>query len=213
MPSIDVLGGPGGGLRTVGGARDGQSMLTQQYGGGYSEAVLRGRVFGCCNQTGVTSQAGLSGTTPVLTLYNPAGSGINVHVWYVGAIFNVAFATASAVFVGLHQTSAAAKAVSAVGTISTNTRNMLSTASLAAGQAQACLAATAATPIGVAILGGGLTGAITTVPVAPPCCRWFDGSLILPEDSAISVQTGVASGAAGLWCEYIWEERPKTGAY
>lgn len=182
------------------------ALYTQTYGSSYQQAVLRGNVYSCANQSGVTSQAGLSGTTPVLALYNPANSGVYVAVWFAGAQFTVAFATAGMIWVGLHQTTAAAKAVSAVGTVSTNTRNMLVGTSTQGGKAQACLAGTATAPIAIASLGVGLTGAITTVPGGGTFGRWFDGSIILTPDSAISIQTGVASGASGTFCEYIWEE-------
>lgn len=178
----------------------------KSYGGSYAAAVLRGNVYTCVNQAGVTSQAGLSGTTPVLALYNPANSGVRVHVLYAGAVFTVSAATAGVVWVASHQTTAAAKAVSAVGTVSTNTRNALIGTSTQGAQAQACLAGTATTPIAIAILGVLKTGAITTIPEDVTLGRWFDGGLILQPDSAISIQTGVASGASGTFCEYIWEE-------
>ena len=66
--------------------------------------------------------------------------------------------------------------------------------------------ANAATPIAICGLGVGLTGAITTVPAATMLERYFDGSVILQPDSAVSIQTGVASGASGTFCEYVWEE-------
>jgi len=188
------------------GTREG-AAFTQQYGTSFAELVRRGNVYACANQSGVTSQAGLSGTTPVLALYNPANSGIEVELLYAGAIVTVAFATAGFVGLGLHQTTAAAKAVSAVGTVSTNTRNLYSTTSTQGGVAQACLAGTATAPILIDILGSGLTGAITTVPFIQTLERWYNGSIVLQPDTAVSIQTGVASGASGLFCCYIWNER------
>src|SRR3990167_9862723 len=64
----------------------------------YHEPTSRGAVFSVCNQAGVTSQAGLSLTTPVLTLYNPLGSGVLGRLWYAGCTFTVAFATAGAIW-------------------------------------------------------------------------------------------------------------------
>lgn len=63
-------------------------------------------------------------------------------------------------------------------------------------------------PVAVAILGMGLTGAITTLPASPSIGRWFDGALIIPPGANFSLQTSSASGASGMWCEYIWEELP-----
>jgi hypothetical protein len=173
-------------------------------GSSFYEAVRNGKVFAVANQAGVTSQAGLSATTPVLTLANPVGSGVNCVLWYAGATFTVAFATAGAVFVAVN-TNLAAAAVT--GTLSTAHRNLL----LGGGNPAVTplLAATLpAAPVAVGILGVGLTGAITTVPHLQTLGRWFDGSIVLQPGAALSLQTGVASGASGMFCEYIWEEVP-----
>ena len=169
----------------------------------FHDAVMAGRVFGVCNQAGVTSQAGLSATTPVLTLYNPLGSGVNCVLWYAGATFSVAFATAGAVWVAAG-TNVAAAAVT--GTATTAHRNLkLGTASNPA--ASPLLAATLpAAPVAIALLGMGLTGAITVAPQIQTLERWFNGSVILTPGTNISVQTGVASGASGTFIEFIWEE-------
>ena len=179
------------------------ALRTANTQGSFQDAVERGNVYGVCNQTGITSQAGLSATTPALTLYNPLASGKNLVVWYVGASFTVAFATAGAVWVALNSNTAAA---AVTGTLTTAHRNLkVGTANSNAGQA--LLAATLpAAPVGVALLGSGLTGAITTTPVTQTLERWFNGSLILIPGTALSVQTGVASGASGTFLEYIWEE-------
>lgn len=172
----------------------------------FQDAVMAGRVFGVCNQAGVTSQAGLSATTPVLTLYNPLGSGVNCVLWYAGATFSVAFATAGAVWLAVG-TNVAAAAVT--GTATTAHRNLkLGTASNPA--ASPLLAATLpAAPVALSLLGVGLTGAITTIPQLQTLERWFNGSIILTPGTNISIQTGVASGASGTFCEFIWEEVPE----
>jgi hypothetical protein len=173
-------------------------------GSSFYEAVRNGKVFAVANQAGVTSQAGLSATTPVLTLFNPVGSGVNCVLWYAGATFSVAFATAGAIFVAVN-TNLVAAAVT--GTLTTAHRNLL----LGGGNPAVTplLAATLpAAPVAVGILGVGLTGAITTVPHIQAVGRWFDGALVLQPGSAMSLQTGVASGASGMFCEYIWEEVP-----
>lgn len=179
--------------------------LVIQGGGGYfQEAVRNGNVFSVANQAGVTSQAGLSATTPVLTLANPVGSGVNCVLWYAGASFSVAFAAASAVFAAVG-TSLAAAAVT--GTQTTAHRNML----LGGGQPSVVplLAATLpAAPVAISLLGMGLTGAITTVPQMQTLERWFNGAIILQPGSNFSIQTSTASGASGMFCEYIWEECP-----
>lgn len=166
------------------------------------EAALRGKAFAVAAQAGVTTQAGLSATTPALTLYNPAGSGVNGLLHYAGACMAVANAAAAAVWLAAN-TNVTAAAVT--GTNTTAHRNLKLGG--AAPALTPLLAATLpAAPVGVCLLGMGLTGAITTVPGLTPFCRWFDGSLVITPGTAISIQTSTASGASGLWCEYVWEE-------
>jgi hypothetical protein len=52
----------------------------------------------------------------------------------------------------------------------------------------------------------GLTGAITVQTGHAPYHRWFDGCLVIAPGTAVSIQTSTASGASGLWSEFIWEE-------
>ena len=168
----------------------------------FQAAVERGNVFAVANQAGVTSQAGLSATTPVLTLANPAGSGKNLILWYAGASFTVAFATAGAIFAAVGTNTIAA---AVTGTKTTAHRNL----KLGGGEPSIVplLAATLpAAPVAVGILGAGLTGAITTIPGVPSYERWFNGSIIITPGTNFSLQTGVASGASGMFCEYVWEE-------
>jgi len=180
----------------------GAAVVTQGHAR-FQEAVEQGTAYGVANQVGVTSQAGISVTTPVLTLYNPLGSGKKAVIWYAGASFTVAFATAGAIFVCVGtdiQTAAV------TGTLTTAHRN-LKLGTTASPAVRTLLAATLpVAPVAIAILGVGLTGAINTTPTSPPVGRWFDGSLIILPGASLSIQTGVASGASGMFCEYIWEE-------
>lgn len=171
----------------------------------FREAVEAGKAFAVCNQAGVTSQAGLSATTPVLTLYNPAGSGVNGFLHFAGATFSVAFAAAAGIFLAVGSDATAA---AVTGTLTTAHRNL----KLGGPRPtiQTLLAATLpAAPVAVALLGVGLTGAITTVPQLQSLGRWFDGSLIIAPGTNVSIQTGTASGASGTFCEFIWEEQPQ----
>lgn len=181
-------------------------MYTGDVQAAFQAAVERGNVYGVCNQAGVTSQAGLSATTPVLTLANPAGSGVNAVLWFAGATFSVAFAAAAAVFVAVGTNTAAA---AVTGTLTTTHRNL----KLGAGAGNKVLPFLAATlpaaPVGISLLGVGLTGAITTVPMVQTLERWFNGGIILTPGTNLSIQTGTASGASGTFCEFIWEEVPE----
>jgi hypothetical protein len=178
-------------------------MMTAQASPFLQEAVRRGKTFGFAAQAGVTTQAGLSLTTPAATLYNPLGSGVNAVLWYAGVNFSVAFAAAAAVWLAANTNPAAA---AVTGTASTTHRNML----LGAASNPACVPLLAATlpaaPVALCTLGMGLTGAITTAPVVNALERWFNGSIILTPGTAISIQTSTASGASAAFCEYIWEE-------
>jgi len=191
-----------GGVNPARGDKTGATVVTQGHAR-LQEAVLQGTTYAVANQVGVTSQAGISATTPVLTLYNPLGSGKNLVIWYAGAVFTVAFATAGAIFVCVGTD---VQTAAVTGTLTTTHRN-LKLGTTASPTARTLLAATLpVAPVAVAILGVGLTGAINTVPAAPPVGRWFDGSLVVIPGANISIQTGVASGASGMFCEYIWEE-------
>jgi hypothetical protein len=165
------------------------------------EAAYRSGLFSVANQAGVTSQAGLSATTPVLTLANPPGSGKLLLVHEVRATFLVAFAAAAAVWVatGFHASTLV------TGTLTVTHRNL----KLGGGDpsGRPFLAATLpAAPVGIDLLGSGLTGAITTTPVVQAMVKDYKGGLILTPGANLSVQTSTASGASSSLFAYTWEE-------
>lgn len=177
--------------------------LTAPISGRFQEAVLRGSCYAVANPAGIQTQAGLSATTPALTLYNPAGSGKNGIIWYASAAFAVANAAAAAVWLAANTVVTAA---ATTGTLTTTHRNCLLGAS-ANNSIQALLAATLpAAPVGIALLGIGLTGAITVETTAKLVGGWLDGAVVMGPGTSVSIQTSTASGAAGLWCSFIWEE-------
>jgi hypothetical protein len=183
------------------GDKQGSLVVTNNHGK-YYEAASRGGMFSVCNQAGVTSQAGISATTPVLTLYNPAGSGYRAALIYAGATFTVAPASVGVVFLCAN-TNVAAAAVT--GTATTAHRN--GSLGAAGPKISPLLAATLpAAPVAIDILGTNYTGAITTSPQNQTLEKWYDGVIVIEPGTAISIQTGVASGASGLFCSYIWEE-------
>lgn len=188
--------------RILGAGRD-SSLITRDGGARYEEAVDRGRVYAVANQSGVASQAGLSATTPVLTIANPLNSGIEVVLWYVGSVYLVAFGAAAAIWLAY----GAPHSTAVTGTESTVVKNV-KTGLTGRGLAIPFLAATLpAAPLGISLLGAGLTGAITTMPALPVLGRWFDGSIKIPPGANVSVQTSTASGASGQLNEFIYEER------
>lgn len=179
------------------------NLLVNQYSSKYQELILTENVYSVCNQTGITTQAGLSATTPALTLYNPAGSGVTGVLLFAGCVNTVAFAASSVIWLGAN-TSTTAAAVT--GTLTTAHRNN----KLGAAQGnkiQALLAATLpAAPVAISTLGVGLTGAITTIPQIATLGKWYDGAILIKEGAAISFQTSTASGASGFFGEFIWAE-------
>lgn len=185
-------------------SNDSGITLVNNLGAKYQEAVLSSNVFSVCNQSGITTQAGLSATSPALTLYNPTGSGINAVILYAGCTNSVAFAAASVIWLGANINIAAAAAVTGTPTTA-HSCGMLGNAKNPT--IKPFLAATLPTaPIAIATLGVGLTGAITTTPQIPIIGRWFDGTLILAPGSALSFQTSTASGTSGFFGEFVWFE-------
>lgn len=168
-------------------------------------AVARGRVFGVASQAGVTSQIGLSVTTPVLTLANPAGSGVKARLHYASATFLVAFGAAAAVWLAAGTNTVAAVVT---GTLTTaHRKTSLGGLTAQGNRVVPFLAATLpAIPVAISLLGVGLTGTIGTIPAAGVMERWYNGAIELLPGTNISVQTSTASGAASMLNEYVWEE-------
>lgn len=166
------------------------------------KAAYEGRAFVVVNQTGVATQAGLSVTTPVLTLANPVGSGVRGKLHFAGASFLVVFAAAAAVWVAQGR---GPELGGVTGTLTTAHRNLKM-----GGKEPGIKAFLAATlpeaPVAISLLGAGLTGAITTIPQIATLGRWYNGVIQIMPGFNLSIQTSTASGAAGTLCEYIWEE-------
>lgn len=172
-------------------------------GSGFEEAVDRGNVYVSANQTTVTTQAGLSATTPALTLANRIGSGKAVKVWYVSASGLVAAAAGAQVWATLGGYSGTAVTETTAATV----RNMKTgDASMPPGVGVAAVATLPAAPVVIGQLGAQLTGAITTVPTIAPFERWYNGALWIAEGYNFSIQT---STATTLFCEYIFEVASK----
>lgn len=182
-------------------ARNGSFIVQDDF----AAAVERGNVYAVSNQAGVTSQAGLSATTPVLTLANPAGSGKTGRLWFAGATIEVAAATAGSIVLAAGTNTVAAVVT---GTLTTAHRNLkMGSLNAQGNKLTPFLAATLpAAPVAISILGVMLTGAITTIPALGNFGRWFFGAVLIQPGTNLSIQTLVASGASGLLCEYIWEE-------
>lgn len=181
-------------------------LSVQQDRARFDRAVRRGRVWAIANQVGVATQAGLSLTTPPLTLANPNGSGVRGKLWMVSYATEVAFAAGAVVMLALgsqHPTAV-------TGTLTTAQRNLKGGASGPMSVIRNFLAATLpAVPVAIDILGSHGSGAITVPLQMPPFTKWYDGAISLEEGCNLSIQTSTASGALGTWNAFIYEEEDK----
>jgi len=165
-----------------------------------SEAVDRGGVFIVCNQTTVTTQAGLSATTPALTIANRPGSKKIVKMWYAGAAGLVAAAAGAIYYACLGGYSATPVTETTAATV----RNA-KTGDASSPPGIGCLAVATlpAAPVAVSILGArGGAAAITTNPYWPPAFRWFNGALWVRPGYNFTIQTSTADT---IFCDYIFE--------
>lgn len=167
----------------------------------YQEAVLVGNVFIGANPggTAVTTQAGLSATTPALTLYNPVGSGVNL-VLITATIGITASPAAAAAFMLAYNLSNAAAPTST--TLANVTNAMLTKNGQPIGQCYR-IATLAAAPLAFRFPGGA-SGASAIE--GTNLLDHIDGEVIIPEGVAISVQS---TSAAAILCSFTWEENAK----
>ena len=188
------------GMARLRGARDGALVAQDDF----AAAVEDGNVFGVCNQAGATMAAGLSLTTPLLTLANPAGSGVHGRLWYAGFV-NEGIVTAAGSVLLAAGTNTIAAVVT--GTLTTAHRNLKLGGLNAQGNkiVPFTLATLPAVPVAVALLGVQLTGALTTVPGFNALGRWFNGSIMIEPGCNLSIQSLANINSAGL-AEFIWEE-------
>jgi len=175
-----------------------KNLKVVQGGSAYEAAVERGNVFLTANQATVTTQAGLSATTPVLTIANKNGSKKVVKIWYAGCVSLVAAAAAAAVWAAFGDKHATA----VTGTAAVVRNAKTGVTGDPSGIACFLAATLPAAPVAVAQLGAITTAAITTNPEKHPISRWFNGALWIPEGCNFSIQL---STAGTLFCDYIFE--------
>jgi hypothetical protein len=168
----------------------------------YHNAVLNGNVYWGANLggTSVTTQAGLSATTPALTLFNPFASTVNLVLWTFGYCFTAAPAAACGVMLAYNNPN-----LSGVPTAPTSTTLANVTSALVAGTklpiGQCYRVATlSAAPLALAYFGG-TTGASAIG--GQPSIFDLAGQIIIPPGTAVSVQT---TSASAIICSFAWEE-------
>lgn len=182
------------------------SNFVQDAHGKYVEACYRDKLFSACQTVPTTMPAGLSASPTTTTLYNPIGSGVDAFIVYAGVTNIVAFPAAAIIWLGINDNLAAAAVSGSALTIKPS--------KFGGGNVSKLLAFTTATlpaapTIAAAILGAGLTGAITLLPSVMPVGRFFDGQIGLLPGAAISFQSSTVGGTNGSAGEFIWEELPR----
>lgn len=180
-------------------SKDGSFVLLHGHAR-YQEAALRGNLYFASNQAGIAATAGLSATSTIFTLYNPASSGVNLVLAEVIAHATVDPAADAAVWLVANVTAAQAAPTS---TASLVVRNSL--IGVGAGKGIAYSTATlAAAPVVIRPL---LTGAWgTAVGFANLYVKdEVAGAIIVPPGIYISVQ---ASAVITVAASMTWEEVP-----
>ena len=174
----------------------------------FAAAVERGRVFAACNQSGVTTQAGLNTAPTVVALINPAGSGVTGRLWCLSVGFLVANAAAATVWLCANSNTVAATITATL----TTAHRCLKLGGITPAQQGNRISAGLATialgyaPVGIDIIGVGLTGAITTTPALRAMTRWYNGGVLIQPGTALTVQTSTASGTSSTLGAWMWEE-------
>ncbi len=191
------------------------ALVSQDAHARFQEAVLAGNVYIGANPLGtlVTTQAGLSATTPALTLFNPFNSTVNLVIWSFGVHISAAPAAACGIVLATNLPNVAGVPTAPLTVTNANISNAL------LGQGQTGTSTAILTASG----NQGQCYRVCTLNAAPIAVRYcfgtsgaaaiggmsfrdaVDGALILPPGMAVSVQT---SSAAAVACDFIWEEIP-----
>jgi hypothetical protein len=170
----------------------------------YYETCFRRAVFSAANQAATVTTVGLATTYTGLILCNPVGSSVNLAIMKVAAAFPVA--PAAVVVVGLMLGYNA-------GTNVTHTTPVTPRSNFfGVGAAPVGLTDVAATmptaPTLQKVMGTVGTGAVTTFGGITAIEDDFEGSIILPPGAYAAIYTSAASGAAGFFGSFNWEEVP-----
>lgn len=164
------------------------------------QATLDGEIYIGANLGGtpVTTQAGLSATTPALTLWNPVGSQFYLVLQTVTVDITTAPAAAAGFMLAYNALGSAAPTATTAANV---TNGLIGTTSAPVGQCYR-IATLAAAPLAFRFIGG-TTGAAAISGVQ--LIDHVDGEVIIPPGVAISIQ---ATSAAACLCSFTWEEIP-----
>jgi len=202
MENVNVYGKIGEQTNLLGGGAafriDRQcGLISTNLHGKYTEQVLRGNVFGVCNQAAVATTAALATTWTGLGIVNPANSQFNL------SILQFSFAQ-----------TVAGSADGAIGLMVADTTGLASTVAiynrLLGGRGSIALAddgATIGTPVLVGIYGSIGTLAVTGYGVENTPPVQIDGSIIVPPGRSLLTYTTKATTAALIF-GIVFEEIP-----
>ena len=189
-------------LQNLRGGRNGD-LIVSELNGRYYETTLAKEMFGGANQAGQVTTVGLATTYTGLCLSNPVGSGLNMPLYKVSAVFPVA--PAAAVAVGIMLGYNATTNVTHTTPITPRSK-FFGTGPTGIGLLDgACTLPTA--PFVDTLLGVVGTAAVTAEAEVVGIFADFEGSIILPPGAYAAIYTSTASGAAGMLASMSWQEK------
>lgn len=178
------------------------SVVNQDGHSRFQELSLRGNGYHCADLGGtpVTTQAGLSATTPALTLWNPVGSGVNLVV----NTASVGFTTIAATATFMLAVSTGVQSAPVTVTTAFVTNNKIGSASTPLGQCYR-VATLANAPFMVRVMGtvGNGVNATSSAEAIGQLIDRVDGELVITPGELITVQT---TAAAAVLAAFSWEE-------
>lgn len=175
----------------------GSQYVGQRHGKYYGAANSGDGGWGA-NQAGATTSAGLATTYTGLVLSNPAGSGKNLVVQKVSAIFDVAPAALTGV--GLIVGYAAGGVTVHTTPLTVENQEIGASASALVGLVDA-----AATLVGTPAWRQWLTETPSATGVVSYSTD-IDGEIILPPGAYLAIGTTIAGPTSGFWGSISWEE-------
>jgi len=167
----------------------------------FERASLDGKIYIGANLGGtpVTTQAGLSATTPALTLYNPVGSGVDLVLIAINLAITSAPAAAASLMLAYNLANAGAPTSTTDATI---TSTLIGGANAPIGKCFR-VATLPAAPLMLKPLGG---------PTGASAIGGFriddrvNGAIIVTPGVSISIQS---TSAAAVLASFMWEERKR----
>lgn len=184
------------------GDRQGATSVSQLHGR-YYEQTFRKKIFSVATSAGQTSSVGAAATIVGLTVSNPIGSPVNLAMNKFGYGFSVVFAAASVI--GLQVGYNASTNVTHT-TPATILCNFVGSPKGYALADTTCTVPTAATL--QMILNSAGTAAVSALFLSNQGWVDLEGSFLIPPGGYIATYTSTASGAAGTFASFQFEEVP-----